>query len=67
MMRPITHGPRDVEAVALAFDDGPGAITSRVLDILGNAGARGTFNLSDLDERGLAAVTVRARISGAGR
>jgi peptidoglycan/xylan/chitin deacetylase (PgdA/CDA1 family) len=44
-MRPVTHGPRDVPAVALTFDDGPGAITPRVLDILRDAGARGTFNL----------------------
>jgi peptidoglycan-N-acetylglucosamine deacetylase len=44
-MRPVTHGPRDVAAVALTFDDGPGAITSRVLEILHDAGARGTFNL----------------------
>ena len=40
-MRPVNHGPRDIPAVALTFDDGPGAITPRVLDSLREAGAPG--------------------------
>ena len=40
----ISHGPRNARTVALTFDDGPDAtITPRVLDILGEHGARATF------------------------
>jgi peptidoglycan-N-acetylglucosamine deacetylase len=39
------HGPRNVAAVALTFDDGPGALTAGLLDVLGAAGARATFNM----------------------
>jgi len=34
-----------VAAVALTFDDGPGAVTAAVLDVLGRHGARATFNV----------------------
>ena len=39
------HGPRDRPRVALSFDDGPGALTAGLLDVLGERGARGTFNV----------------------
>jgi peptidoglycan-N-acetylglucosamine deacetylase len=39
------HGPRDRPRVALSFDDGPGALTARLLDVLGEHGARATFNV----------------------
>jgi len=39
------HGPRDGSAVAFPFDDGPGRLTARVLDVLAAAGARATFNV----------------------
>lgn len=31
--------------MALTFDDGPGALTARILDLLGEHAARGTFNV----------------------
>lgn len=44
LMPVISHGPRDVPAVALSFDDGPDAeVTREVLDILKSDGARATF------------------------
>lgn len=39
------HGSREGSAVALTFDDGPGRLTARVLDVLAAAGARATFNV----------------------
>lgn len=40
----ISHGPRNRPNVALTFDDGPDPeVTPAVLDILGKAGAHGTF------------------------
>jgi peptidoglycan/xylan/chitin deacetylase (PgdA/CDA1 family) len=47
MPRPlvVTHGPRDGDAVALTFDDGPGAVTEAVLEALAAAGARATFDV----------------------
>ena len=39
------HGPRDGRRVALTFDDGPGALTAGLLDVLGDRGARATFNV----------------------
>lgn len=39
------HGPRDVDRVALTFDDGPGALTAGLLDVLGDRGASATFNV----------------------
>jgi peptidoglycan/xylan/chitin deacetylase (PgdA/CDA1 family) len=41
----VTHGPRNVPAIALTFDDGPGAVTSAVMDVLRAGGARATFNV----------------------
>ena len=41
----VDHVRRDVDAVALTFDDGPGALTARLLDVLASAGARATFNV----------------------
>ena len=39
------HGPREIPRVALTFDDGPGALTAAILDVLGQLGARATFNV----------------------
>jgi len=40
----ISHGPRNRPNVALTFDDGPDPeVTPAVLDVLGKAGAHGTF------------------------
>jgi peptidoglycan/xylan/chitin deacetylase (PgdA/CDA1 family) len=44
-LRPIRHGPRDARRVALTFDDGPGRLTTQVLDALRECGARATFNV----------------------
>lgn len=41
----VEHGPRDVKSVALTFDDGPGRVTERVLDVLARHRAAGTFNV----------------------
>jgi len=41
----IAHGPRDVPAVALTFDDGPGAVTPAILAVLRERRARATFNV----------------------
>ncbi len=42
----IAHGPRDVPAVALTFDDGPNVPYSlRIAEVLESRGARGTFFL----------------------
>ncbi|MBI2543998.1 MAG: polysaccharide deacetylase family protein, partial [Candidatus Rokubacteria bacterium] len=40
----IRRGPRGAHRVALTFDDGPDPVnTPKVLDLLGDAGARATF------------------------
>jgi len=39
------HGPREVDRIALTFDDGPGALTAALLDMLGDRGASATFNV----------------------
>lgn len=39
------HGPRSARRVALTFDDGPGRLTARVLEVLGAYGAPATFNV----------------------
>jgi peptidoglycan-N-acetylglucosamine deacetylase len=44
-LRPLRHGDRRRAAVALTFDDGPGAVTEAVLDVLRRHGAQATFNL----------------------
>jgi peptidoglycan/xylan/chitin deacetylase (PgdA/CDA1 family) len=41
----VEHGPRDVKAVALTFDDGPGRVTERVLEVLARHEAAATFNV----------------------
>jgi peptidoglycan/xylan/chitin deacetylase (PgdA/CDA1 family) len=41
----VAHGPRDVPAVALTFDDGPGAVTPAILAVLRRRRARATFNV----------------------
>jgi peptidoglycan-N-acetylglucosamine deacetylase len=41
----IAHGPRGVPGIALTFDDGPGAVTGAILDVLRRHGARATFNV----------------------
>lgn len=45
MLGVIAHGPRNVPAIALTFDDGPGAVTTAILDVLGAHDARATFNV----------------------
>lgn len=44
-LAPVTHGPRGERSVALTFDDGPGHVTERILDVLARHGARATFNV----------------------
>jgi len=44
-LRALRHGSRSSSAVALTFDDGPGAVTTAVLDALRAHGARATFNV----------------------
>lgn len=44
-LSPVTHGPRDTMSVALTFDDGPGRVTERVLDVLARHEAHATFNV----------------------
>lgn len=39
------HGPREAPSVSLTFDDGPGALTAALLDVLGDRSARATFNV----------------------
>jgi peptidoglycan-N-acetylglucosamine deacetylase len=41
----LSHGPREGRAVALTFDDGPGALTDALLEVLARHGARATFNV----------------------
>jgi peptidoglycan/xylan/chitin deacetylase (PgdA/CDA1 family) len=45
LQSPPGHGPRSVPAVALTFDDGPGAVTGALLDVLRRHRARATFNV----------------------
>jgi peptidoglycan/xylan/chitin deacetylase (PgdA/CDA1 family) len=40
-----THGDRRRAAIALTFDDGPGAVTEALLDLLRAHGARATFDV----------------------
>lgn len=37
------HGPRASRRVALTFDDGPGPLTAKYLEVLGRAGVRASF------------------------
>lgn len=41
----IPHGSRRVPCIALTFDDGPGAVTCAVLDVLRRHAAHATFNV----------------------
>jgi peptidoglycan/xylan/chitin deacetylase (PgdA/CDA1 family) len=41
----VAHGARDVRAVALTFDDGPGALTPALLDVFARDGGQATFNV----------------------
>lgn len=41
----VDHGPREARRIALTFDDGPGALTAGLLEVLGAHGARATFNV----------------------
>ena len=44
-VRAIRHGTRRRPAIALTFDDGPGAVTGPLLDVLRDHGARATFDV----------------------
>lgn len=41
----IRHGPRSTPAIFLTFDDGPGAVTPALLDVLHRHGAHATFDV----------------------
>jgi peptidoglycan/xylan/chitin deacetylase (PgdA/CDA1 family) len=41
----VDHGSRGQPRVALSFDDGPGALTADLLEVLGAHSARATFNV----------------------
>jgi peptidoglycan/xylan/chitin deacetylase (PgdA/CDA1 family) len=60
----VSHGRRDVAAVALTFDDGPGAVTPAVLDVLARRGARATFNVLGARVRAGAPLVRRAVSDG---
>jgi peptidoglycan/xylan/chitin deacetylase (PgdA/CDA1 family) len=45
MLRPVCHGDRRAPAVALTFDDGPGAVTGAILEVLRRHGAEATFDV----------------------
>jgi peptidoglycan-N-acetylglucosamine deacetylase len=60
----VTHGPRDVPAVALSFDDGPGAVTASILETLRNRRAHATFNVLGNRVRDGAALVRRAVAEG---
>lgn len=40
-----THGPRRASSIALTFDDGPGAVTAAILEVLAAHRAHATFNV----------------------
>ncbi len=63
-MRVLSHGPRDRAEVALTFDDGPGAVTPAVLDVLSGHGAQATFHLLGARVRSGAALVRRAAADG---
>ena len=58
------HAARDQRRVALSFDDGPGALTAGLLDVLGEQGAHATFNV--LGERVAGREPLLRRILGEG-
>lgn len=63
-LRARTHGPRTVSSIALTFDDGPGAVTADILEVLAAHGARATFNV--LGERIAGREGVLRRVVSAG-
>jgi peptidoglycan-N-acetylglucosamine deacetylase len=59
------RGPRTARRLALTFDDGPDPVwTPRVLDVLGQAGVRGTFFL--VGERAARAPALARRMAAEG-
>jgi peptidoglycan-N-acetylglucosamine deacetylase len=60
----FTHGDRARRRVALTFDDGPSDHTEQVLDVLGESGARATFNVVGEFVPGREAVLRRAGDEG---
>ncbi|HSH21140.1 MAG TPA: polysaccharide deacetylase family protein, partial [Candidatus Caenarcaniphilales bacterium] len=60
----VTHGRRDVPAIALTFDDGPGALTPAILDVLERHAAQATFNV--LGDRVVEGTATIRRAVGAG-
>ena len=58
------HGPREAPRVALTFDDGPGALTSSLLDVLADRDARATFNVLGGRVRGREELLVRILAGG---
>src|SRR3712207_2388670 len=64
MSGPIANGSRRAPGVALPFDDGPGAVTGVLLDVLRRHGARATFNV--LGERISGREEVLRRVVGDG-
>ncbi|GAA1187642.1 hypothetical protein GCM10009664_61590 [Kitasatospora gansuensis] len=60
-MRSTASGGR---TVALTFDDGPGAATGQVLDLLARYGARATFCLTGRNAAAYPAVVQRIRAEG---
>jgi peptidoglycan/xylan/chitin deacetylase (PgdA/CDA1 family) len=60
----LTHGPRDVARVALTFDDGPGAVTPAILDVLRERRALATFNVLGVRARHGAPLLRRAVADG---
>lgn len=60
----VSHGPRDVSAVALTFDDGPGAVTPAILRVLRSRGAWATFNVLGSRVRAGAPLVRRAVADG---
>jgi peptidoglycan/xylan/chitin deacetylase (PgdA/CDA1 family) len=60
----VTHGARDGAAVALTFDDGPGAVTPAILGVLRSRGAPATFNVLGSRVRAGAPLVRRALAEG---
>ena len=63
-LRAKTHGPRTGSSVALTFDDGPGAVTGDILEVLAAHRVRVTFNV--LGERIAEHEQVLRRVAAAG-
>lgn len=59
-----SHGRRDLPAVALTFDDGPGTVTPAILSILERRGARATFDVLGCRVRSGASLVRRAVAEG---